>query len=86
MSISLSEFLYHILDECNYILEVSQGKTREEIFDDKTLNRAIIRSLEIIGEAAKKLDNDFRLKYPHVEWKKITGTRDIMTSLLWNRL
>lgn len=34
--------------------------------------------MEIIGEATKKLDDDFRLKNPQIEWKKIAGTRDIM--------
>ena len=40
------------------------------------MKRAITRSIEIIGEAAKKLDDDFKHKYPHVEWKKIAGSRD----------
>jgi uncharacterized protein with HEPN domain len=37
---------------------------------------AVIRNFEIIGEATKNLDQDFRLKYPHIEWKKIAGMRD----------
>ena len=34
--------------------------------------------MEIIGEATKKLPTDFKNKYPHVEWKKMAGTRDIL--------
>ncbi len=78
MSPSLPEFLKHILEECDFILEVTQNKTSEQTFDDKTVSRAIIRSLEIIGEAAKKLDDDFRLQHPQIEWKKIAGTRDMI--------
>lgn len=37
---------------------------------------AVIRNFEIIGEATKKLDEDFRAKYPEIEWKKIAGMRD----------
>ncbi len=46
--------------------------------DDETYKRAIIRSIEVIGEAVKKLDDDFRNKYPHIEWKKMARTRDKM--------
>lgn len=72
------EFLRHILDECQYILRVTAGKSSQETFSDETLCRAIVRSLEIIGEAAKRLDDDFRLKYPQIEWKKMAATRDVM--------
>ncbi len=72
------EFLRHILDECRYALKVTKGKTSEEVLSDETLTRALVRSLEIIGEATKRLDDDFTARYPHVEWKKMAGTRDKM--------
>lgn len=78
MSPSQPDFLQHILDECNFILIVAEGKPRDSVLEDETLKRAIVRSLEIIGEATKKLDDDFRLQHPQIEWKKIAGTRDIM--------
>jgi uncharacterized protein with HEPN domain len=43
---------------------------------DETLKRAFVRSLEIIGEAVKKVPEDFRAKYSQVEWRKMAGTRD----------
>ena len=43
---------------------------------DEVLCRASIRSLEIIGEATKKLSNDFKNEHSQIEWKKIAGTRD----------
>ena len=53
-----------------------RAKTKDNIIDDGLLNRAVIRSLEIIGEARKKLDDEFKNQYPHIEWKKMAGTRD----------
>lgn len=75
---SQREFLRHILDECRFILRVTAGKSSQDTFSDETLCRAIVRSLEIIGEATKRLDDEFRLKYPRVEWKKMAATRDVM--------
>ena len=43
---------------------------------DEKLTRAVVRSLEIIGEAAKKISNDFKANYPDVEWKSMAGMRD----------
>ncbi len=78
MSPSLLDFLRHIEHECEFILRVSKGKTRNEIIEDELLNKGIVRGLEIIGEATKKLDDDFKLQHPYIEWKKIARTRDLM--------
>ena len=43
---------------------------------DEVLCRASIRSIEIIGEATKKLSDEFKSKHSSIEWKKIAGTRD----------
>ena len=45
--------------------------------DSKTLD-AVVRNLEIIGEAVKKIPNDIRSAYPEADWKKIAGLRDIL--------
>ena len=50
------EYLNHILDECNYILSVITPEiSKADFINDETLKRAIVRSLEIIGEATKKI-------------------------------
>ncbi|MBL7931698.1 MAG: DUF86 domain-containing protein [Bacteroidia bacterium] len=46
------------------------------MFNDETLTKALIRSLEIIGEASKKVDNQLKTKYPHIDWKDMAGMRD----------
>jgi uncharacterized protein with HEPN domain len=70
------EFLRHILDECHYILKVTEGKSQEEIINDETLSKALIRSLEIVGEATKRTDENIKIKYPFVNWKEMAGMRD----------
>ena len=72
------EYLKHIRDECLYLVEKSKGLTYEEFLDDDTLKRAFVRSLEIIGEATKKISMGFRQKHPGVNWKEMAGMRDVL--------
>ncbi|GGI24250.1 antitoxin [Pedobacter mendelii] len=67
MLASNHELIKHMLDEINFILEQSSSKSKEEVTTDPVLSRAIIRSLEIIGEASSKIDDEFRSKYPYIE-------------------
>jgi len=76
MSPSPHEYIRHILDEIDYILSQLPGTDFESFVRDATLKRAFVRSLEIIGEAAKKIPDDFRLKQSQIEWRKISGMRD----------
>lgn len=66
----------HILAEAEYLTTASAGISREFFLADETLKRAFVRSLEIIGEAVKQIPDDFRARYPQVEWRKMAGTRD----------
>lgn len=55
MSASNFELVRHMLIESEFILEHVHGKSKAEVLNDEVLCRALVRSLEIIGEAAKKL-------------------------------
>ena len=70
------ELLRHILDEVDFVLQSTADKTKDEVINDGILCRAVVRSLEIIGEATKKLDEEFKAGHPYVEWKKMARTRD----------
>jgi uncharacterized protein with HEPN domain len=71
------EYLKHIRDESSYILSViTPGKTKDDFLADETLKRAVIRSLEIIGEATKKIPADFKVKWSTIQWKNMAGMRD----------
>ena len=48
----------------------------ESFVRNPTVKRAFVRSLEIIGEASKKLPEDVRTMQPDIEWRKVTGIRD----------
>lgn len=71
-----NELLKHMLDETTFILNHTENLTREDYLSNEVLCRASIRSLEIIGEATKKLSDDFKNQHSTIEWKKIAGTRD----------
>ena len=70
------EYLRHILDETQFIMKRTEGISVESFSGDDTLKRAIVRSLEIVGEAAKKISGDLKEKYPQVEWRSMAGMRD----------
>ncbi len=70
------EFLKHIADECSYMLSLNKTLTKEAFLNDETLKRAVVRSLEIIGEATKKIPADFKDKWSLIQWKNMAGMRD----------
>jgi len=71
------EYLRHIFDECKFILSVTGNDfSRDNLLQDETLKRALVRSLEIIGEATKKIPVDFKMKWDLINWKNMAGMRD----------
>ncbi|MCH5596883.1 HepT-like ribonuclease domain-containing protein [Niabella ginsengisoli] len=70
------EYLKHISDECAYLLSVQEGLSKDDFLNDETLKRAVVRSLEIIGEATKKIPADFKVKWSSIRWKNMAGMRD----------
>lgn len=69
-------FVEDILDCILKIEEYTEGVDKETLLAESWLQDALFRRLEIIGEAAKNVPEDFRKKYPEVEWVKISGLRD----------
>ena len=76
MSFEPREYLRHILAEANYLLDASRDVSRSDFLDSETLRRAFVRSLEIIGEAAKKVPDEVRRRHPAVDWRAMAGLRD----------
>ena len=87
MSKNPIDYLRHIQDECNYIRSVVQDKqlTMANFIDNETLKRSIVRSLEIIGEATKKIPIEQKLKFPTIPWKKYGWNERQTHSRLYGR-
>jgi len=75
LSHSLREIVRHILDEIDFVLNEANGLDFDSFIQSEALKRAFVRSLEIMGEAAKKIPNEVREQHPTIEWRKITGMR-----------
>lgn len=76
MSRCPTEYLRHILDEIGYIEGQVARTDRDGFLKDETLRRSFVRSLEIIGEAVKKLPDEFKESHSEIEWRRIAGMRD----------
>jgi uncharacterized protein with HEPN domain len=71
-------YIFHILDEIRFIEEKieQEALSRKQFLGDDTLKRAFTRSIEIIGEAVKKLPSEMYGQYPDIPWRQIAGMRD----------
>lgn len=67
--------LRQIIDAGEAIIEFTSGG-KEEFFTDRRTRDAVVRNLEIIGEAVKRLSSQLRDANPHVRWRDIAGLRD----------
>lgn len=78
MSRDLALWLSDIDEACARVTEYTAGMTPDQFVTDRKTLDAVIRNLEIIGEAVKQLPDDFRAQHPQVPWRKIAGLRDIL--------
>jgi uncharacterized protein with HEPN domain len=88
------EFLNHILEECDYLEKEVEENDLEDLVHNQRLNRAVCRSLEVIGEAANKIHPDIKQKYNQVAWREMSDLRNriihhyfgIDYDIVWNTI
>ena len=71
-------FIEHILDSIGAIESFSKGMNKKELVSNRLKQSAIVREIEIIGEAVKNISRNLKNKHKEIEWKEIAGTRDKM--------
>jgi len=73
-----SAYLLDIFEAAKLALSYLEGRTKEEYLKDTQCQDAVIRRLEIIGEAAGRVSGATTTKFPNLPWKKMVGMRNIM--------
>ncbi len=71
-------YLADILRACSKIQRYLGGRSRKEFFSDERTYDAVLRNLQIIGEAAKRISAATRQSASSIDWRKIAGFRDIV--------
>jgi uncharacterized protein with HEPN domain len=71
-------YLLDILHASKSIMQFTEGLTEEAFYKSGLHQSAVIRQLEIIGEAAKKISEETRTAHSNIPWKKMAGLRDVL--------
>ena len=74
----VSVYLEHVLECIQRIEKFMRGMDKNKFLKDELVQSAVVRQIEVIGEAMKNIPPEFRKKYSNIEWKEIIGTRDKM--------
>lgn len=72
-------YLQDIANSCAKVLQYTKNLTQADLVRDQKCYDAVVRNLEIIGEAAKHVSEDLRARFPGVEWCKIARMRDVLS-------
>lgn len=87
-------YLRHILDSIEKIQRYLQGVLKEDFDQNSMLQDAVIRQIEIIGEAARNVSEEFKEKNPEIPWLMMTGMRNkliheyfaVNSSIVWDTI
>lgn len=70
------DYVRHIADEVSFAIEQTSQLTEDDFMTNGLVQRAVVRSLEIIGEASKQIDPEFREKAAEIDWSGMAKMRD----------
>lgn len=71
-------FIQDIIGSIEKIEKYTKGINKEKFFKEDKIQDAVMKRLEVIGEAVRNLPDDFRDEHPNIPWKQITGMRDVL--------
>lgn len=71
-----SDYVEDMIEAANKAADFVQGMSEAQFLADEKTQFAVVRALEIIGEAAKKVPSEVKAKHPDLPWKEISGMRD----------
>lgn len=71
-------YLQHVLESIEAIEQYAKGQSIEMFLTSMRDQDAVIRRLEVIGEAVKNISEDFKNRHPEVPWSKIAGMRNVL--------
>jgi uncharacterized protein with HEPN domain len=73
-----SAYIWDMLDAASAILDFIEGSDFDAYLEDRKLQLAVERALEIMGEAARNVSLDLQLKHPEIPWKGIIAQRNVL--------
>ena len=84
--------IQHMLDAAREAMAFANGRTVDDLRTDRMLLLALVKEIEILGEAATQISEDFRLSRPDIPWAEIRGMRnrlihaysDVNVALVWS--
>jgi uncharacterized protein with HEPN domain len=68
--------VHHMLDHAIEAVEMARGRTRADLDTDRMLNLSLVRLVEVVGEAASRVPEEFRARHPNVPWRQTIGMRN----------
>lgn len=71
--------LLHMLDHAREALVLVTNRTSKEFKEDRVLNLALVRLIEIVGEAAGRVPDEVRIRHTDIPWRQIVGMRNCLT-------
>lgn len=68
--------IHHMLDAANEAVSFITNRSREDLDTNRMLTLSVVKSIEIIGEAAARVSNDLKAEHPEIRWQAITAMRN----------
>ncbi len=76
MKREVEDYIDDVIESASKVISFVDGIDYEDFIEDDRTIYAVIRGIEVIGEAVKKIPEDVRERYPDIPWKEISGMRD----------